>query len=61
MSNLSNTILTYSKYISGYLSLYLASGKDTKNIDRGTCIMAASIGSIYAQNIYINSICAIDI
>lgn len=46
-------ILTYFRYISSYLSSYLASSEDTKSIDWGVYIVIDSIGSTYTRNISI--------
>lgn len=55
ISNLFNTILTYSRYISSFPLLYFFSSKDTKNTDKDTYMMTISIRNTYNRNTYIES------
>lgn len=57
---MSNTILTYWKYILGCLSLYSAGYEDAKSISKDAYIMTANIESTFARDTYIDNIYAVN-
>lgn len=56
VSNLSDTVLTYSECILGYLWSFLASDESTRNTDKNFYLVAVGIGSTCVKNTHINSI-----
>lgn len=60
LSNLSNTVLTYSICISSYLWVCLTSDNDTKSSNKDIYIVTASIVSICAKATFIGNTYTID-